>query len=64
MTTYLTIDSSGTHGNNGYKTAKEDLPLSGNRYKKSSFAERTLYSLFGSIEPSERVTEPFVAHFL
>ena len=33
-TTYLTIDSSGVHGNNGYKTAKEHLPWNRNRYKK------------------------------
>ncbi len=40
LTTYLTIDSSGAHGNNGYKTAKEHLPWSGNRYKKPFVVER------------------------
>ena len=55
MTTYLTIDSSGAHGNNGYKTAKEDLPWSGNGYKKAFVAERTLNSLFGSINAQEHI---------
>ena len=55
MTTYLTIDSSGAHGNNGYKTAKEDLPWSGNDYKKAFVAERTLNSLFGSISVQEHI---------
>ena len=64
MTTYLTIDSSGAHGNNGYKIAKEDLPWSGNGYKKPFAAERTFLALFGSIEPSECVIELFVAHCL
>ena len=40
LTTSLTIDTLGAHGNNGYKTAKEDLPRSGNRYKKAFAAER------------------------
>ena len=48
MTTYLTIDSSGAHGNNGYKTAKEDLLWSGNGYKKAFVAERTFLTLFGT----------------
>ena len=63
MTTYLTIDSSGAHGNNGYKIAKEDLPWSGNGYKKPFAAERTFTALFGSIEPSERFAERFFVHF-
>ncbi len=40
LTTYLTIDSSGAHGNNGYKTAKEHFSCSRNRYKKPFAAER------------------------
>lgn len=64
MTTYLTIDSFGAHGNNGYKTAKEDLTWRGNGYKKPFATERTILTLFGSIEPLERVIEPFVAHCL
>ena len=47
MTTYLTIDSFGAHGNSGYKTAKEDMLWNGNGYKKPIAAERTLNSLFG-----------------
>ncbi len=62
LTTYLTIDTPGVHGNNGHKTAKEHFPWSGNRYKKPFAAERTFLSLFGSIEPSERFVELFVAH--
>ena len=34
LTTYLTIDSFVVHGNNGHKSAKDDLLWSGNRYKK------------------------------
>lgn len=64
MTTYLTIDSFGVHGNNGYKTAKEDLTWRGNGYKKPFATERTILTLFGSIEPSERFTEPFSEHSL
>lgn len=64
MTTYLTIDSFGAHGNNGYKTAKEDLTWRGNGYKKPFATERTILTLFGSIEPSERLVKPFVAHSL
>lgn len=56
MTTYLTIDSSGAHGNNGYKTAKEDLPWSGNGYKKAFVAERRLNPLFGMWMSRVRVT--------
>ncbi len=57
MTTYLTIDSSGAHGNNGYKTAKEDLPWSGNGYKKPFAAERSFTALFGSIDAQEHILE-------
>lgn len=64
MTTYLTIDSFGAHGNNEHKTVIEDLPWSVNGYKKPIAAERTLNSLFGSMESLERVAEPFVAHCL
>ena len=49
MTTYLTIDSSGAHGNNGYKTAKEDFPWNRSGYKKPFAAERTLNPLFGCV---------------
>ncbi len=55
MTTYLTIDSSGAHGNNGYKTAEEDLLRSGNGYKKPFAAERTFPALFGSISVQEHI---------
>ncbi|MDE6580728.1 MAG: hypothetical protein K2K41_09375 [Ruminiclostridium sp.] len=41
LTTYLTIDSFGVHGNNGHKTAKEDMPWSGNRYKKPFVTDST-----------------------
>ena len=58
MTTYLTTDSSGAHGNNGYKTVKEDLSWSENGYKKPFAAERTLNSLFGSIDAEEHITTP------
>ncbi len=64
MTTYLTINSSGVHGNNGYKTAKKYSPWSGNGYKKPFAAERAKLILFRSIEPLERFVEPFVAHSL
>ena len=57
MTTYLTIDSSGAHGNNGYKTAEEDLLWSGNGYKKPFAAERRLNPLFGSIDAQEHTPE-------
>ena len=63
MTTYLTIDSPGAHGNNGYKTAIENLSQSRNGYKKPFVAERIISSLFGSIEPSERFAERFFVHF-
>ncbi len=39
-TTYLTIDRSEAHGNNGYKTAKDHLLWSRNGYKKPFVAER------------------------
>ncbi len=41
LTTSLTIDTLGVHGNNEYKTAKEHFPWSRNRYKKPFVAERT-----------------------
>ncbi len=40
---------------NGYKTAKEDFLWSGNSYKKPFAAERTLNSLFGSINAQEHI---------
>ncbi len=40
LTTSLTIDTLGAHGNNGYKTAKKNLLWSGNGYKKPFAAER------------------------
>ena len=64
MTTYLTIDSFGAHGNNGYKTAKEDLPWSGNGYKKPLAVERTFPALFGSINVQEHIPEPNSANTL
>ena len=62
LTTYLTIDRFGAHGNNGYKTAKENFVWNRNGYKKAFVAERTFLTLFGSIEPWERLVEPFVAY--
>ncbi len=56
MTTYLTIDSSGAHGNNGYKTAKEDLLWSGNGYKKPFAAERSFTALFGTQRSRVQIT--------
>jgi len=50
LTTYLTIDSSGAHGNNGYKIAIENLSQSRNGYKKPFVAEKTFPALFGSID--------------
>lgn len=64
MTTYLTIDSSGAHGNNGYKIVKEDLTWSGNGYKKPFAAERTISALFGSREAAEGFAEQFSVYFL
>ena len=58
MTTYLTIDSSGAHGNNGYKTAKEDLPWSGNGYKKPFAAERSFTALFGTQRSWVQIPSP------
>lgn len=58
MTTYLTIDSSGAHGNNGDKTAEDDLLYSGNGYKKPFAAERTISALFGSIDAQEHIPNP------
>ncbi len=57
LTTYLTIDTLGVHGNNGYKTAKEDLLRSGNGYKKPFAVERTKLILFGSITPQEHIPQ-------
>ena len=56
MTTYLTIDSSGAHGNNGYKIVKDDLLWSGNGYKKPFVAEETFSALFGMKGSRVRVT--------
>lgn len=64
MTTYLTIDSSGAHGNNGYKTFKGDLPWSGKGYKKPFVAKRTFSALFGSINAQEHIPEPNSANTL
>ena len=58
MTTYLTIDSSGAHGNNGYKTAKEDLLWSGNGYKNPFVAERAFSALFGTQRSRVQITSP------
>ena len=55
LTTYLTIDSTGVHGNNGYKTVEEDFLWSGNGYKKPFAAERTISALFGSINAQEHI---------
>lgn len=57
MTTYLTIDSPGAHGNNGYKTAIENLSQSRNGYKKPFVVERTFPALFGSINAQEHIPE-------
>jgi len=54
MTTYLTTDRSGVYGNNGYKTAEEDLPWSGNGYKKPFVAEGRISALFGMSRPGVR----------
>ncbi len=43
MTTYLTIDRLGAHGNNGHKIAKEDFVWSGNGYKKPFGADSTFF---------------------
>ncbi len=57
LTTYLTIDTLGAHGNNGYKTAKEYSPWSENGYKKPFAAERTFPALFGSINSQEHIPQ-------
>lgn len=49
-TTYLTIDSSGVHGNNGYRTAEEDLLWSGNGYKKAFAVKMAFSALFDTSE--------------
>ncbi|MCM1061922.1 MAG: hypothetical protein NC452_16760 [Eubacterium sp.] len=64
LTTYLTIDTLGIHGNNGYKTAKEDLPWSGNRYKKPFGAERVKVTLFGCRKEEECAVKGFAAYWL
>ena len=57
LTTYLTIDRFGAHGNNGYKTAKENFVWNRNGYKKAFVAERTFLTLFGSINAQEHIPE-------
>jgi len=57
LTTYLTIDTLGVHGNNGYKTAKEHFIQSGNGYKKPFAAERAKLILFGSITLQEHISQ-------
>ncbi|MCI8605066.1 MAG: hypothetical protein HFE79_13140 [Ruminiclostridium sp.] len=56
LTTYLTIDSTGVHGNNGYKTVEEDFLWSGNGYKKPFAAERTISALFGTQRSRVQIT--------
>ncbi len=56
LTTYLTIDSSGAHGNKGYKTAEEDLLWNGNGYKKPFVADSRISALFGMWMSRVRVT--------
>ena len=58
LTTYLTIDSFGAHGNNGYKIAKEDFLWSGNGYKKEFGADSTFLILFGSMNGYEHISKP------
>ena len=48
MTTYLTIDTFGAHGNNGYRTAKEYFAWSGNGYKKPFAVDRIFLTPFGT----------------
>ncbi len=55
LTTYLTIDTSGAHGNNVYKTAEEHFPWSGNGYKKPSAAESAKLMLFGTQRSQVRI---------
>jgi len=57
LTTYLTIDTLGAHGNNGYKTAEENLLWSRNRYKKPFAVERAKLILFGSITSQEHIPQ-------
>ncbi|MCM1062104.1 MAG: hypothetical protein NC452_17715 [Eubacterium sp.] len=64
LTTYLTIDTLGIHGNNGYKTVKEDLPWSRNRYKKPFGAERVKVVLFGSRKEEECAVKGFAVYWL
>ncbi len=58
LTTYLTIDRLGAHGNNGYKTAKEHFPWSGNGYKKPFAAERAKLILFGTQRSWVQIPSP------
>ena len=58
LTTYLTIDSLGAHGNNGYKTAEEDFSWSGNGYKKPFAVERTFPALFGTQRSWVQIPSP------
>ncbi len=57
MTTYLTTNTLGAHGNNGYMTAKEHTPWSRNGYKKPFATERAKLILFGSITPQEHIPQ-------
>lgn len=57
LTTYLTIDTLGAHGNNVHKTAKEHLLWSGNGYKKPFALERVKLILFGSITLQEHIPQ-------
>lgn len=57
LTTYLTIDSFGAHGNNGYKTAKGDFLWSVNGCKKPFAAEKAKLMLFGSITSQEHIPQ-------
>ena len=62
LTTYLTIDRFGAHGNNGYKTAKENFVWNRNGYKKAFVAERTFLTLFGIWMSRVRVTSLRLHH--
>ena len=58
LTTYLTIDRFGAHGNNGYKTAKENFVWNRNGYKKAFVAERTFLTLFGTQRSWVQIPSP------
>ena len=62
LTTYLTIDNTEAHENNGYKTSKEDLLRSGNGYKKPFAAESII--LFWGITSQEHIPQPTSANTL